>query len=48
VVEVPVGHRPRRAGRAKYNLRNRALRTVLDLLAVRWLRARAVRYEIEE
>jgi glycosyltransferase involved in cell wall biosynthesis len=47
VVEVPVDHRPRRAGRAKYNLRNRAFRTFLDLLAVRWLRARTVRYEIE-
>jgi len=48
VVEVPVDHRPRRAGRAKYNLRNRALRTLLDLLAMRWLRSRTVRYEIEE
>jgi glycosyltransferase involved in cell wall biosynthesis len=47
VVELPVDHRPRRGGRAKYNLRNRALRTTLDLLAVRWLRARALRYEIE-
>ena len=47
VVEVPVDHRPRRAGRAKYNLRNRAFRTLLDLAAMRWLRARAVRYEIE-
>jgi glycosyltransferase involved in cell wall biosynthesis len=47
VVEVPVDHRPRRAGVAKYNLRNRAFRTLLDLLAMRWLRARAVRYEIE-
>jgi glycosyltransferase involved in cell wall biosynthesis len=47
VVEVPVDHRPRRAGQAKYNLRNRAFRTLLDLLAMRWLRARMVRYEIE-
>jgi hypothetical protein len=43
-----VDHRPRRAGRAKYNLRNRALRTLHDLLAMRWLRSRTVRYEIEE
>jgi len=48
VVELPVDHRPRRAGTAKYNLRNRALRTLLDLVAMRWLRARTVRYEIEE
>ena len=47
VVEVPVDHRPRRAGQAKYNLRNRAFRTLLDLLAMRWLRARMVRYEID-
>jgi glycosyltransferase involved in cell wall biosynthesis len=47
VVELPVDHRPRRAGEAKYNLRNRAFRTLLDLLAVRWLRSRTVRYEIE-
>ena len=47
VVEVPVDHRPRRAGVAKYNLRNRAFRTLLDLVAMRWLRARGVRYEIE-
>jgi dolichol-phosphate mannosyltransferase len=47
VVELPVDHRPRRAGKAKYNIRNRAFRTLLDLLAMRWLRSRTVRYEIE-
>jgi glycosyltransferase involved in cell wall biosynthesis len=47
LAEVPVDHRPRRAGQAKYNLRNRAFRTVADLVAMRWLRSRAVRYEIE-
>jgi glycosyltransferase involved in cell wall biosynthesis len=47
VVEVPVGHHPRRAGRAKYNLRNRAARTLADLIAMRWWRSRALRYEIE-
>jgi glycosyltransferase involved in cell wall biosynthesis len=48
IVEVPVDHRPRRAGEAKYNVRNRAFRTLLDLLAMRWLRSRWVRYEIEK
>mgnify|MGYP001827081472 FL=1 len=48
IAEVPVDHRPRRAGEAKYNVRNRAFRTLLDLLAMRWLRSRWVRYEIEE
>jgi len=47
IVEVPVAHRPRRAGVAKYNVRNRALRTLLDLVAMCWLRSRLVRYEIE-
>lgn len=47
IAEVPVDHRPRRAGEAKYNLRNRAFRTLLDLIAMRWLRSRWVRYEIE-
>jgi len=47
IVEIPVEHHPRRAGKAKYNLRNRAARTLADLLAMRWWRSRAVRYEIE-
>jgi glycosyltransferase involved in cell wall biosynthesis len=47
VAELYVDHRPRRAGVPKYNLRNRALRTLLDLLAMVWLRSRWVRYEIE-
>lgn len=47
VVEMAVSHRPRRAGVAKYNVRNRAFRTLLDLLAMRWLRARMVRFEIQ-
>jgi dolichol-phosphate mannosyltransferase len=47
IAEVPVDHRPRRAGVARYNVRNRAFRTLGDLLAMRWLRSRSVRYEIE-
>ena len=47
VVELPVDHRPRRAGVAKYGLRNRALRTFMDLLAMRWYRSRRLDYEIE-
>jgi glycosyltransferase involved in cell wall biosynthesis len=48
VTEVVVAHRPRRAGASKYNVRNRALRTLLDLLAVRWLKSRWLRYEVKE
>jgi glycosyltransferase involved in cell wall biosynthesis len=47
VAELEVNHRPRRAGTPKYNMRNRAFRTFLDLLAVRWMRSRPLRYEIK-
>ena len=48
IVEVPVSHRPRRFGKSKYNIRNRMIRSFTDLLAVRWMKDRRVRYEIEE
>ena len=48
VVEVPVHHRPRRFGRSKYGIKNRALRAFVDLLAVRWMMRRAVRYRARE
>jgi glycosyltransferase involved in cell wall biosynthesis len=40
IVEVPVAHRPRRYGRAKYNIRNRLWRALADLVAVRWMQSR--------
>jgi len=48
VIEVPVQHRPRRFGRSKYGIRNRALRAFVDLLAVQWMMRRAVRYRVRE
>jgi len=48
VTQVPIHHRPRLHGKGKYNLRNRILRTFDDLMAVRWLRSRRIRYQIEE
>jgi len=48
VVEVPVNHRPRRFGRSKFGIRNRALRGLVDLLAVRWMLKRALRYRARE
>lgn len=48
VLELPVDHRPRRAGETKYGLRNRAVRTFLDLLAMSWYRSRRLDYEIEK
>ncbi len=48
VVEIPVNHRPRRAGKAKYGVGNRALRAFRDLLGVRWLKDRWLEYEVAE
>ncbi len=47
-IEVPVSHHPRRFGKSKYNIRNRMVRSFIDLLAVRWMKGRAIHYEIEE
>ena len=46
VVQVPVGHRPRRAGTSKYGVLNRACRAFADLLAVRWMKRRRLSYEV--
>src|SRR2546430_2375964 len=40
VIEIPVGHRPRRAGRSKYGIGDRLVAGIWDLLGVRWLRSR--------
>jgi len=48
VTEVKVNHRPRRYGETKYGIRNRALRGLMDLLAVRWMKRRRITYEIKE
>jgi glycosyltransferase involved in cell wall biosynthesis len=48
VIEVPVGHRPRRFGRSKYGVLNRAVVAFADLLVIRWMNARLLRYEIVE
>ena len=42
VIEFPVTHHPRLSGKSKYGVRNRALRSFRDLLAVRWMRSRIV------
>jgi glycosyltransferase involved in cell wall biosynthesis len=46
--QVPVRHHPRQHGQSKYNVRNRAWRALMDLLAVRWMQSRGLRYEIIE
>ena len=40
VVQVPVRHRPRRAGTSKYGTLDRAFRALRDALGVRWLQDR--------
>lgn len=48
VREVPVNHRERTRGKSNYNLFNRSFNTVADLLAVRWMNKRQLRYQIDE
>jgi len=48
VIEVPVNHKPRHAGEAKYGVWNRVFKSARDLLAVRWMKSRHIRYEAEE
>jgi hypothetical protein len=48
IIEVPVSHHPRKFGVSKYNIRNRMVRSFVDLLAVRWMKHRTIHYEIEE
>jgi glycosyltransferase involved in cell wall biosynthesis len=48
VVEIPVNHRPRRFGSSKYGVLNRAFVASADLLVVRWMKSRMLRYEVAE
>ena len=48
IVEVPISHHPRKFGKSKYNIRNRMVRSFIDLLAVRWMKHRTIHYDIEE
>jgi len=48
VTEVAVNHRPRQWGTAKYGIGNRLFRGLRDLMAVRWMRSRWLRYRVVE
>lgn len=48
VREMPVGHRPRAHGRSKYGISNRLVPSFVDLLAVRWMKRRKLRYEVKD
>ena len=47
VLEVPVGHRPRRAGASHYGMLNRAWIGLVDMLGVAWLQRR-MKYPVVE
>lgn len=48
IAQVEVNHRKRGAGKSKYTLFNRSFNTIADLLAVYWMRKRALRYKLEK
>jgi glycosyltransferase involved in cell wall biosynthesis len=48
VQQFPVRHRPRLAGQSKYGMRERAVRGLVDALAVRWYHRRALHYALKE
>jgi glycosyltransferase involved in cell wall biosynthesis len=48
VIEVSVRNRPRRYGQSKYGVLNRVFVATADLLVVRWMKNRLLRYEIAE
>ncbi len=47
-LELPVTHRPRRAGRTKYGVHNRLWVGIVDCLGVRWMGRRYRPLDIEE
>ena len=48
VIEVPVSTNPRHSGISHYGVWNRLFKSFRDLLAVRWMKSRAIHYEIAE
>ncbi len=46
--QVRVNHRPRIHGETKYGFFDRLKETTFDVLAVRWMQKRALRYEVSE
>ena len=48
VISVPVGHRPRSAGRSKYGIANRLWVGIVDLFGVMWLRRRPIASALDD
>jgi dolichol-phosphate mannosyltransferase len=46
VVEVPVSTHPRLSGKSHYGVWNRLFKSFRDLLGIRWMKSRQLRYEI--
>jgi hypothetical protein len=47
IVQVPVRHFPRVAGKAKFGLWNRLLGPLMDCFAYLWMKKKYIRYEIK-
>ena len=48
VTEVPVRHYPRMHGVSKYGMGNRLFKSLYDLIAVRWMQNRVLRYKFRD
>lgn len=48
VTEVPVRHHPRRHGISKYGVGNRLFKGLYDLMAVRWMQTRVLKYQFRK
>ncbi len=48
VVEIPITPKERFAGQSKYGVWNRLFKSFVDLLAVRWMKSRQLRYHVAE
>ncbi|MDH4187358.1 MAG: glycosyltransferase family 2 protein [Nitrospira sp.] len=48
VTEVPVRHYPRIHGQSKYGMGNRLFKSLYDLIAVRWMQDRVLRYHFKK
>ncbi len=48
VTEVPVRHYPRIHGSSKYGMGNRLFKSLYDLIAVRWMQTRVLRFKFRD
>jgi glycosyltransferase involved in cell wall biosynthesis len=48
VVEVPIRHHPRHAGKSNYGTLDRLFVALVDCFAIAWMRMRLIKYEVAE